>query len=94
MNREGRVSILGRGLAVWLALLSLVVTTGAWALDTIDKPRLKFRAKGPVCSCISSTGDKEIQAALEARFSQKEDATPPPGEVRHVRRDEQKESGE
>lgn len=76
-------------LALWL----LAGTTSAAALDTIDKPRLKFRAKGPVCSCNSNTGEKEIQAAFEARFSQQDDANPPLGAERRTHRDEQKEKG-
>lgn len=94
MDRGTGVTTIRRTAVALLALLLLAGTAGAAALDTIEKPRLKFRAKGPVCSCISNTGEKEIQAAFEARFSQQDDANPPPGADRRTYRDEQKERGE
>mgnify|MGYP001293342738 CR=1 FL=1 len=92
MDRETGVTTIRRTAVALLALL-LAGTAGAAALDTIEKPRLKFRAKGPVCSCNSNLGEKEIQAALEARFSRQDDVTPPPGADRRTNRDEQKEGG-
>ena len=94
MNRRAGVTTIRRTMVAACTLLLLAGTAGAVALDTIEKPRLKFRAKGPVCSCNSNTGEKEIQAAFEARFSQQVDANPPPGADRRTHRDEQKERGE
>jgi hypothetical protein len=94
MDRETGVTTI-RQTAVALLALLLAGTAGAAALDTIEQPRLKFRAKGPVCSCNSNLGEKEIQAAFEARFSQQDDANSPPGAERRTYRDEQrKERGE
>lgn len=88
MSRE--TSVMGTRQAVAMALSLLLGSTGAAALESIDKPRLKFRAKGPVCTCISNTGEKEIQAAFEARFSQHDDVSPPPAGERRTYRDEQR----
>jgi len=94
MNRGTGVTTIRRTMVAACALLLLAGTAGAATLDTIEKPRLKFRAKGPVCSCNSNTGEREIQAAFEARFSQQDDANLPPGEDRRTHRDEQEERGE
>lgn len=45
------------GMVAGLALAG----SGAWAEDT--PPRLKYRAKGPVCSCESGMGEAEIARA-------------------------------
>lgn len=94
MDWGTRVATIRQTMAAMLALLLLTGMAGAAELEMIEKPRLKFRAKGPVCSCISNTGEKEIQAAFEARFSRQDDADPPSGDTRQVHRDEQKEKGE
>ncbi|GMV01925.1 MAG: hypothetical protein AMXMBFR52_15810 [Burkholderiales bacterium] len=45
----------------------LLAATAAQAADA-DPPRLKYRARGPVCACESGMGENEIRRAWEARF--------------------------
>lgn len=71
------------GILVLACLVSFSMTAAALA-DTGDKPRLKFRSKGSVCSCTSDLGDKEIQKALEARFSRLDSIDSISGERREL----------
>lgn len=72
------------------ALALLVASAGARAADG-EPPRLKFRAKGPVCSCASGLDEDAIRKAWEARFAQPDDARPEKPDAHHETRDQEKE---
>lgn len=80
---------------VSLIALALLFVTAARAADT-EQPRLKYRAKGPVCSCTTGLNEETIRKAWEARFptkfddarSTKADATE--ADAHHEIRDQQK----
>jgi hypothetical protein len=54
--------------------LSLALVLGVAHAQAAEpgQPRLKFRGKGPVCSCATGMGEEEIRKAWEARFAQPE----------------------
>lgn len=72
------------------ALVLLLGPVGARAAEG-DTPRLKYRAKGPVCSCASGLNEEAIRKAWEARFAQPDDARPEKAETHHETRDQEKE---
>jgi hypothetical protein len=74
------------------ALALLLGSAGARAADA-EQPRLKYRVKGPVCSCASGLGEDEIRKAWEARFAQPDDARSEKPETHHETRDQEKEKG-
>ena len=97
VRRAGMNSI--RVSVVLAGLLAAVLAHAAAS----DPPRLKYRARGPVCSCASGLDENEIRKAWEARFgsgSQSQAAPTPapgggsaaaaPGPQRH---DQQREEG-
>lgn len=59
-------------------LIPLTVMYGGIGVQAADaeQPRLKYRSKGPVCSCSSGLGEETIRKAWEARFVQPEAARP------------------
>jgi hypothetical protein len=75
-----------------IALALFLGTAGARAADA-DPPRLKWRAKGPVCSCASGMSEDDIRKAWEARFAQPDDAQAAKGDEHHEARDQPKERG-
>ena len=56
-----------------IALALLLGAAGARAADA-EPQRLKWRGKGPVCSCASGMSEDDIRKAWEARFAQPDDA--------------------
>jgi len=58
---------------VSLIALALLFVAAARAADT-EQPRLKYRAKGPVCSCSTGIDEETIRKAWEARFTRSNDA--------------------
>lgn len=75
-----------------IALALFLGAAGARAADT-ESPRLKYRAKGSVCSCASGLSEDEIRKAWEARFSQPDDAQAAKRDEHQETRDEPKERG-
>lgn len=76
---------------LFLVVMALFLgSTGAGAADG-QQPRLKYRAKGPVCSCASGLNEEAIRKAWEARFAQPDDARPDKPETHHETRDQEKE---
>lgn len=63
--------------------LALLLAAALAQAATSDPPRLKYRSRGPVCSCESGLGEEEIRKAWEARFGsgsqQKAADAPAPG---------------
>lgn len=78
-----------------LSLTFLALSLGSAGTQAADaeKPRLKYRAKGPVCSCASGLGEEEIRKAWEARFAQPDDARSEKPDAHHETRDQEKEKG-
>jgi hypothetical protein len=72
------------------ALALMLGAAGARASDA-EPPRLKYRSKGPVCSCASGLDEEAIRKAWEARFAQPADARPDKPETHHETRDQEKE---
>ncbi len=63
--------------AVAVGLVALVVISvpgAAAAVEGASGPRLKFRAKGPVCACSSDLDEQAIARGLSARLGHKADA--------------------
>ena len=59
-----------------ISVIALALFLGAAGVRAADaeQPRLKYRAKGPVCSCASGMSEDDIRKAWEARFAQPDDA--------------------
>jgi hypothetical protein len=61
-----------RSIGVSSVLLALALAIGlpgpAAAADGAPGPRLKFRAKGPVCACTSELDEQAIARGLSARL--------------------------
>lgn len=76
-----------------LSLTMLLLSLGQAASHAADgdQPRLKYRSKGPVCSCASGLDEEAIRKAWEARFAQPDDARPARPETHHETRDQEKE---
>ncbi len=74
----------------WVMALTLALTTASVGAAGPDQPRLKFRAKGPVCSCASGMSEADISKAWEARFAQTRDDRPEASDDRPATRDEQR----
>lgn len=74
----------------FVLLLALVLLTVHAQAAEQGKPRLKFRGKGPVCSCTSGLGEEEIRKAWEARFAQPENIRPGTSDQRSTPSDEQR----
>jgi hypothetical protein len=60
-----------------ICLALAVAYAQAQAADP-GQPRLKYRSKGPVCSCATGTGEAEIRKAWEARFGQPDNSRSEP----------------
>jgi hypothetical protein len=73
-----------------IALALFLGATGVRAADA-EPPRLKWRGKGPVCSCTSGMSEDDIRKAWEARFAQPDDAQAAKGDEHHEARDQPKE---
>ena len=73
-----------------LALTLILGPAGAYAAEE-KPPRLKYRSKGPVCSCASGLDEEAIRKAWEARFAKPNDARPEKPEVHRETRDQEKE---
>lgn len=71
-------------------LLSLMLVMAHSQAAEPEKPRLKYRGKGPVCSCTSGLGEDEIRKAWEARFGQPEIIRPETSDRRSTPSDEQR----
>ncbi len=65
-----------------MVLILLTGEAGAWEED-IGQHRLRYRAKGPVCSCATGLSEAEIQKAWDARFAKQADAQSKKGEGDH-----------
>ncbi|MBU0622425.1 MAG: hypothetical protein KJ795_11315 [Gammaproteobacteria bacterium] len=59
--------------SIAIVLILLTGEAGAWDED-IGHQRLKYRAKGSVCSCATGLSEAEIQKAWDARFAKRADA--------------------
>jgi hypothetical protein len=66
------ISMPNRCIATLAALAVLMAAANVGAAEK-SQSRLKFRGKGPVCSCASGMSEADIQKAMEARFAQPED---------------------
>jgi hypothetical protein len=75
--------------SIALMLATMLGMTQVQAADP-DKPRLKFRGKGPACTCISSMGEAEIRKAMEARFAQSGNSRPETSDRDSTPSDEQR----
>lgn len=53
-------------------LLAMVMGVAHVEAAEPGQQRLKFRGKGPVCSCATGMGEEDIRKAWEARFAQPE----------------------
>ena len=78
------------GVVTAIALALLLGAAGVRAADA-ESPRLKYRAKGPVCSCSSGMSEEDIRKAWEARFAQPEDAQAARRDEHRDTRDQPKE---
>lgn len=58
------------------SVVALALVLSAASVDAVasDKPRLKFRGKGPVCSCTSGMSEADISKAMAERFARSEGA--------------------
>lgn len=72
-----------------LLLVLAFSAVSVWAAEP-GQPRLKYRGKGPVCSCASGMGEEEIRKAWEARFAQPEIKSAEPLDRRSASSDEQR----
>ncbi|MFZ0105853.1 MAG: hypothetical protein WAK92_03225 [Thiobacillus sp.] len=72
--------------------IALALALSAASVDAVasDKPRLKFRSKGPVCSCTSGMSEADISKAMAERFAKSEGAQLDTLDARPETRDEQK----
>lgn len=75
--------------SIALMLASMLVMAQAQAADP-GQPRLKFRGKGPACTCISSMGEAEIRKAMAARFEQSGNTRPESSDRDSTPSDEQR----
>jgi len=80
------------GVIYVIALALFLGAAGARAADT-EPPRLKYRVKGPVCSCASGMSEDDIRKAWEARFAQPDDAHAAKPDEHQDTRDQPKERG-
>lgn len=76
-----------------LLLITLGLSLSVTGLQAADdpQPRLKYRSKGPVCSCSSGLDEEAIRKAWEARFAQPDDARPVQADGHPETREQQKE---
>lgn len=74
------------------SVVALALVLSAASVDAVasDKPRLKFRSKGPVCSCTSGMSEADISKAMAERFAKTEGAQLDTLDARPETRDEQK----
>lgn len=79
-------------LTVIFFVVALALVLSAASVDAVasDKPRLKFRSKGPVCSCTSGMSEADISKAMAERFAKSEGAQLDTLDARPETRDEQK----
>lgn len=74
------------------SVVALALVLSAAGVDAVasDKPRLKFRSKGPVCSCTSGMSEADISKAMADRLAKSEGAQLDTLDARPETRDEQK----
>ena len=79
-------------LTVISSVVALALVLSAASVDAVasDKPRLKFRGKGPVCSCTSGMSEADISKAMANRAAKSEGAQLDTLDARPETRDEQK----
>jgi len=70
--------------------LALALAVASASVAAQEQPRLKFRGKGPVCSCASGMSEADISRAMEARFAKSEGARLDQLDAYPITRDEQK----
>jgi len=75
--------------SIVLMLIAMLVVVNVQAAEP-GQPRLKFRGKGPVCSCATGMGEEDIRKAWEARFAQPEMNRPESSDRRTTPSDEQR----
>jgi len=81
------MQLIGLSAVVALALVFSAASVGAVASD---KPRLKFKSKGPTCMCASGMSEADISKAMAERFAKSEGAQLDTLDARPKTRDEQK----
>jgi hypothetical protein len=75
--------------SIALLLIAMLTVVSVQAAEPRE-PRLKFRGKGPVCSCATGMGEEDIRKAWEARFAQPEINRPESSDRRTTPSDEQR----
>lgn len=73
-----------------IAAIALLLSAASIDAVASDKPRLKYRGKGPVCMCASGMSEAEISKAMAARSAKTEGAQLDTLDARPETRDEQK----
>jgi hypothetical protein len=73
-----------------VAALALLLSAASVEAVASDKPRLKYRGKGPVCSCASGMSEADISKAMADRAAKSEGAQLDTLDARPETRDEQK----
>jgi len=75
-----------------LSVVALALVLSAASVDAVasDKPRLKFKSKGPTCMCASGMSEADISKAMAERFAKSEGAQLDTLDARPETRDEQK----
>jgi hypothetical protein len=74
----------------WLVLVALVLSGVAGGAQASDRPKLKFKSKGPTCMCASGMSEAEISKAMAERFAKSEGVQLDTIEARPETRDEQR----
>jgi hypothetical protein len=74
------------------SVVALALVLSAASVDAVasDKPRLKFKSKGPTCMCASGMSEADISKAMAERFAKSEGAQLDTLDARPETRDEQK----